>query len=98
MRRISMYKNKDKLKDKDIRKLRMDMGRFLHSYYVKFGEEKYQDFLKKIAPSFVEEYGEPFSESNLRIMEAEYVTFNSKIGEKNKPQNRNKHQESFIIK
>ena len=32
----------------------------------------------------VTEYGEPFSVENLRIMEAEYVTFNAKINEKNK--------------
>ena len=65
--------------DKDIKKMRMDLGRFLHSYYVQFGDEKYEKFLKKISPNMVKSYGEAFSLNNLRIMEAEYVTLSKKI-------------------
>lgn len=72
------------MKDKEIRKLRMDLGRFLHSYYIQFGEEKYEAFLEKIAPSMVKEYGEPFQKDSLRIMEAEFVTFNTKIDDRTK--------------
>ena len=70
------------MRTKDIKKLRMNLGKFLHDYYVKFGEEKYEEFLKKIGPSISKEYGEPFSGENLRIMEAEYVTFNKKLSDK----------------
>ena len=65
--------------DKDIKKLRMDIGKFLHSYYINFGDEKYEKFLKKISRSMVKEYGDSFSLNNLRIMEVEYVTLNKKI-------------------
>ena len=67
--------------DKEIKKLRNDIGKFLHSYYVSFGEEKYEEFLKKISPSMVKNYGKAFSLNNLRIMEAEYVTLGKKIYE-----------------
>lgn len=69
--------------DKDIKKLRMDIGKFLHSYYINFGDDKYEKFLKKISPSMVKEYGEAFSLNNLRIMEVEYVTLNKKIKDEN---------------
>ncbi len=67
------------LRSKDIKKFRMELGRFLHDYYMKFGEEKYEQFLTKLSPSMIKEYGEPFSSENLRIMEAEYVTFNKRL-------------------
>lgn len=70
------------MKTKEIKKLRYDLGKFLHSYYVKFGEEKYEKFLDRFGPVLESEYGEPFSSDNLRIMEAEFVTFNSKIHER----------------
>lgn len=75
------------MKSKDIRTLRMNLGKFLHNYYIKFGEDKYDAFLNKLGLKMSKEYGEPFSQENLRIMEAEYVTFNSKINEKKKNQN-----------
>ncbi len=65
--------------DKDIKKMRMNLGRFLHSYYVQFGDEKYEKFLKKISTSMVKDYGDAFSLNNLRIMEAEYVMLSKKI-------------------
>lgn len=81
------------LRSKDIKKLRMELGRFLHDYYVKFGEEKYDKFLTKLSPSMIKEYGEPFSGENLRIMEAEYVTFNKKL--KDDTQDEEKTVEDF---
>ena len=71
------------MRSKDIKKFRMDVGKFLHDYYIKFGEEKYEQFLEKLSPSMTSEYGEIFSKDNLRIMEAEFVTFNLRINEKN---------------
>lgn len=68
----------------DIKDLRMEVGKFLHDYYVKFGEDKYNRFVKKLDVSMRKNYGEPFSGDNLRIMEAEYVTFSSKLNGKNK--------------
>ena len=65
--------------DKDIKDMRMNFGRFLHSYYVNFGDQKYEEFLRKISPKMVKDYGESFSVNNLRIMEAEFVMFNKKI-------------------
>lgn len=70
--------------NREIKKMRMNMGRFLHNYYMKFGEEKYEAFLKRLGPSLEREYGEPFSSDNLRIMEAEFVTFNTVLNDKNK--------------
>ena len=65
-------------KDK-IEKMRIEVGHFLHDYYKKFGEEKYDQFLKKLSISMMKEYGESFSDDNLRIMEAEYVLLTGKI-------------------
>ena len=62
----------------------MNLGRFLHDYYIKFGEDKYNDFVKKMGDSMSYKYGNVFGEDNLRIMEAEYVMLNAKIDEKNK--------------
>ena len=70
------------MRTKEIKKLRMNLGKFLHEYYVKFGEEKYEKFLEKLGPALESEYGESFSDENMRIMEAEFVTFNQKIKEK----------------
>lgn len=70
------------MRSKDIKKMRMDVGRFLHEYYIKFGEQKYENFINKLGESMITQYGEPFSSDNLRIMEAEYVTFNRQIDEK----------------
>ena len=72
------------MKKEDIKKLRMQLGKFLHDYYTKFGEEAYENFLKKLEPAMLKEYGEPFSIENLRIMEAEFVTFNARLNEKSK--------------
>lgn len=71
------------MKDKQIKDFRMKIGQFLHSYYVHFGEQDYEQFIKKLAPAIKKEYGSSFSEDNLRIMEAEYVTFNKKINKNN---------------
>ncbi len=62
-----------------IQNMRMDLGKYLHTYYVKFGEEKYDVFLDKLGATMSRDYGEPFNAENLRIMEAEYVTFAKKI-------------------
>lgn len=72
------------MKKKDVKDMRMDLGKYLHSYYVKFGEERYDKFVEKLGNSMKKEYGEPFSTDNLRIMEAEYVTLNTKLNGKNK--------------
>lgn len=71
------------MKKDDIKKMRCEIGRYLHNYYIKYGEKKYYELLKKISP-VLEEYGDSFSENNLRIMEAEYVYLNTKIGVKDK--------------
>lgn len=75
------------MKEKEIKKLRLKLGKILHEYYLKNGETKYEKFLKNISPKILKDYGEPFSEENLRIMEAEYVTFNTKIGDNNRTKN-----------
>lgn len=62
--------------------MRMNLGKYLHSYYMKFGEKKYDTFIEKLGLSMEKEYGEPFSSENLRIMEAEYVTFNTKLNDR----------------
>ena len=72
------------MKKKQIKEMRMNLGKFLHTYYIKFGEEKYEKFVDMVGDAMLKEYGEPFSSENLRIMEAEYVTFNARIDEKNK--------------
>ena len=36
------------LDNEDIRLMRMSIGKFLHDYYVKFGEEKYDTFIDKL--------------------------------------------------
>lgn len=66
----------------EIKNMRMNLGKFLHNYYTKFGEEKYEEFLEKLSSKMESEYGEPFSRDNLRIMEAEFITFNSFINDK----------------
>ena len=76
------------MKKKQIKDFRMNLGKFWHDYYINFGEEKYEGFVKRIGEAMVKEYGEPFSSDNLRIMEAEYVTFNARLDEKNKSQNK----------
>lgn len=70
------------MKAKDIKEMRLNLGKFLHDYYLKFGEEKYDEFLKKLEPTLVAEYGEPFSSENMRIMEAEFVTLTAFLKEK----------------
>lgn len=72
------------MKKSDIKKFRMDLGKFLHNYYIQFGEKKYDDFISKLGTAMEDQYGEPFSSENLRIMEAEFVTFNLKLNEKKK--------------
>ena len=71
----------------DIKKMRMDIGKFLHNYYIKFGEKKYDEFIEKMSDKMMNTYGEVFSQDNLRIMEAEYVTFAHKIKNENKSNN-----------
>lgn len=75
---------------KEIKNMRMQIGKFLHNYYVTFGEEKYDEFIKKLGPSMEQEYGEPFNGDNLRIMEAEFVTFNSSLNDKKKARENSK--------
>lgn len=72
------------LDNEDIRLMRMSIGKFLHDYYVKFGEEKYETFIDKLGTNMSLEYGDPFTSDNLRIMEAEYVTLTARIDEKAK--------------
>lgn len=67
------------MRSKDIRNLRTNLGRFLHDYYVKFGDEKYEEFLEELEDVLEKEYGEPFSKDNMRIMEAEFVTLSKRI-------------------
>lgn len=70
------------MEKQEIEKIRMNIGKFLHSYYLKFGEKKYEKFIEKVGEAISESYGESFTSDNLRIMEAEYVTLNLKIDEK----------------
>jgi len=77
-------KGENVMRSKEIKEFRMKVGKFLHTYYVKFGEEKYDKLVERIGSSMIKDYGESFSSDNLRIMEAEYVTFNSKINGKDK--------------
>lgn len=71
----------------DIKKMRMDIGKYLHNYYVKYGEEKYNELVEKIGEKMKVSYGEPFNQDNLRIMEAEYVTFAYKLYNETKSNN-----------
>lgn len=70
------------MKKYEIKNFRMNLGKFLHDYYVKFGEEKYEKFLEKLGPALEEEYGDFFSSDNMRIMEAEFVTLSSKLSQR----------------
>lgn len=76
------------MRNKEIKEMRMSVGQFLHDYYVKFGEVKYESFIEKLGGVMEKEYGEPFSSENLRIMEAEFVTFNSTIDDKKRKRER----------
>lgn len=71
----------------DIKKMRMDIGKYLHNYYVKYGEEKYNELVEKIGEKMKVSYGEPFNQDNLRIMEAEYVTLAYKLYNETKSNN-----------
>ena len=77
-----MEYNQNKLRKNEIKQLRMNLGKFLLDYYVKFGEEKYEKFLEKLGSTLEAEYGEPFSSENMRIMEAEFVTLSATIRDK----------------
>ncbi len=72
----------------EIKKMRMDIGKYLHNYYLKYGEEKYNSLVEKMGEKMQINYGEAFNQDSLRIMEAEYVTFahdlHKKIESKNK--------------
>lgn len=70
------------MEKQEIEKIRMNIGKFLHNYYLKFGEKKYEKFIEKVGEAISKSYGESFTSDNLRIMEAEYVTLNLKIDEK----------------
>lgn len=72
----------------EIKKIRNEIGKYLHEYYLNNGEEAYEKLIKKISPELISEYGEPFNDQNLRIMEAEYLTFNKVIRGKNKSKNK----------
>lgn len=72
------------MRNKDIKRMRMDVGKFLYDYLIRFGEEKYEVFVDKLGDVMEKEYGEPFSGENLRIMEAEFVTFNCTFNDKKK--------------
>ena len=75
------------MEEDTIRDMRMSLGRFLHSYYLKFGEEKYNRFIERMGYKMSNLYGSTFDSNSLRIMEAEYVIFN-KLHEENKYQNK----------
>lgn len=70
------------MRTRDIKRVRMNVGKFLHTYYTKFGEEKYDQFIEKLGPVLEKDYGEPFSQDNLRIMEVEYVELGKKMRKK----------------
>ena len=74
------------MKLQEIRNLRLNLGKFLHDYYVKFGEDKYDSLVDKMGNSMAVKYGDAFTSENLRIMEAEYVTLNARINGKPKEQ------------
>ena len=68
----------------DIRKMRMDIGKFLHNYFIKYGEKKYDDLVNRMGEEMRVLYGELFSQDSLRIMEAEYVTLAYKLHNEDK--------------
>lgn len=82
------------MKKNDVKDFRMNMGKFLHNYYLRFGEEKYEKFLEELGPTLEAEFGEAFSSDNMRIMEAEFVTFSSKLNNKYKDEKQNKKSTS----
>ena len=49
------------MKKNDVKDFRMNMGKFLHNYYLRFGEEKYEKFLEELGPTLEAEFGEAFS-------------------------------------
>ena len=59
--------------------MRMKIGKYLHNYFMVFGEKEYDKKLNDLAKE-MKIYGDSFSKSNLRIMEAEYLTFSSNVG------------------
>lgn len=63
----------------EIKIMRMKIGKYLHNYFMVFGEKEYDRKLSDIAKE-MKIYGDSFSKSNLRIMEAEYLTFSSNVG------------------
>lgn len=75
------------MRTKDIRNLRLNLGKFLHDYYMKFGEDKYENLINRMGDNMMLKYGDAFTSENLRIMEAEYVTLNARLDGKNKEKN-----------
>lgn len=67
--------------ENNIKDMRMSLGRFLHSYYKKFGEDAYNRFVERMGEKMSCVYGDAFDQDSLRIMEAEYVMFNKRIDE-----------------
>lgn len=78
------------MRSNEIRKMRNSLGKFLHAYYIKFGEEKYEEFLESLGDVLEKEYGEPFSKDNMRIMEAEFVTLSKRIRDSRSSENKNR--------
>ncbi len=69
---------------KEIKQIRNEVGKYLHEYYIKNGEDSYNKLIKNLSSELTSEYGEVFDDKSLRIMEAEYITFNTIIRGNNK--------------
>ncbi len=63
----------------EIKNLRMKIGKYLHNYYLINGEKEYEKKISSLAKE-MKIYGDSFSKANLRIMEAEYLTFSCNVG------------------
>ena len=70
----------------EIKKIRSEVGKYLHDYYINNGEEKYEKLVKSLSNELKDEYGNLFDDKSLRIMEAEYITFNRVLRGKHKSQ------------
>ena len=68
----------------EIREMRMQLGKSLHEFFLKYGEKEYEKYINNLAKE-TSCYGDIFSDANLRIMEAEYLTLSAELGVKNKP-------------
>ena len=61
--------------DNNIIDVRICLGKFLHDYHCRFGEEKYYNFVSRMGEKLESEYGSDYNKDELCVMEKEYNTF-----------------------